>query len=104
MKRILTIIAAVAVLGALGARANNTTHSLLGIDVSNNNGSINWTSVHGDGVDYAYAKATEGTGFTDSYFAGNMNNGKAAGLQMGAYEFCHPEAGCPSAAVNPFGS
>src|SRR6185312_14648937 len=85
---------------SFGAQANNTTHSLLGIDVSNNNGSINWTSVHGDGVAYAYAKAVEGTGFTDSFFSGNMSNGKNAGLKMGAYDFCHPESGCPSAEVN----
>jgi len=104
MKRTLTIIAAVALLGSFGVRANNTTHSLLGIDVSNNNGSINWTSVYGNGVRWAYAKATEGTTFTDAYYNGNMNNGKAAGLQMGAYEFCHPESSCPSAQVNHFWS
>jgi lysozyme len=101
----LGLAAAVALtLSATSLRANNTTHSLLGIDVSNNNGSINWTSVYGDGVRWAYAKATEGTGFTDAYYNGNMNNGKAAGLQMGAYEFCHPESGCPSAAINHFWS
>jgi lysozyme len=104
MKRILTIIAAVALVGASGVRANNTTHSLFGIDVSNNNGSINWTSVYGNGARWAYAKATEGTGFTDAYYNGNMNNGKAAGLQMGAYHFAHPESSCPSAQASHFWS
>jgi lysozyme len=60
------------------------------------------SSVYGDGVRYAFAKATESTGFTDAYFAGNMNNGKAAGLQMAAYHFAHPESTCPSAQVNHF--
>src|SRR5689334_12848748 len=77
MKRIMTLIAAVALVGTLAARANNTTRSLLGIDVSHYDGSINWTSVYGDGVRWAYAKATEGTGLTDAYYNGNMNNGKA---------------------------
>jgi lysozyme len=105
MKTISVLVTALALtFGAMQSQANNTTHSLLGIDVSNNNGSINWTSVHGDGVAYAYAKAVEGTGFTDSYFSGNMSNGKNAGLQMGAYDFCHPESGCPSAEVNHFWS
>ncbi|HEX5472528.1 MAG TPA: GH25 family lysozyme, partial [Lacipirellulaceae bacterium] len=66
-----------------------------GIDVSNNNGSINWTSVRNSGIDFAWAKATEGTSFTDSYFNGsnghNMNNGTAAGLLMGAYHFARPD-------------
>ncbi|HVT27525.1 MAG TPA: glycoside hydrolase family 25 protein, partial [Lacipirellulaceae bacterium] len=66
-----------------------------GIDVSNHNGSINWTTVHNSGIDFAWAKATEGTSFTDSYFNGvnghNMNNGTAAGVLMGAYHFARPD-------------
>ena len=67
----------------------------LGIDVSNNNGAINWTSVANSGIDFAWAKATEGTTFTDSYFNGsnghNMANGTAAGVLMGAYHFARPD-------------
>src|SRR4051812_13760324 len=103
MKRsIITIVAAAALIGSSAVRANNTTHSLLGVDVSTYQGSINWTSVHGDGVAFAYAKATESTGTTDGTFSANMSNGKAAGVQMGAYHFAHPSVGCPSAQVNHF--
>ncbi len=104
IQKILGICAAATLLGTTGARANNTTHSLLGVDVSSYQGSINWSSVYGDGVRFASAKATESTGYTDAYFAGNMNNGKAAGLQMCAYHFAHPESTCPSAQVNHFWS
>jgi len=69
------------------AQANN----LLGIDVSHWQGSINWTSVHGCGPKYAFAKATEGNYYHDDRFIANMNNGKAAGMQMGAYDFARPD-------------
>lgn len=81
-------------------RANN----LLGIDVSSAQGSINWASVYGDGVRFAFARATDGTTFTDTKFSTYMTQGKAAGVQMGAWHFAHPNANCPSAEVNHFWS
>ena len=42
-----------------------------GIDVSNNNGRIDWTQVPNSGVAWSYAKATEGTWFTDWEYANN---------------------------------
>jgi lysozyme len=102
---VLALVATVALsFGAGSARANNTTHSLLGIDVSSYQGSINWTSVFGDGVRFAFAKSSEGTTFRDADFAGNMTRGKAAGIQMGAYHFPHPDVNCPSAEANYFWS
>jgi lysozyme len=101
----LGIVAAVALsLGATSVRANNTTHSLFGIDVSSFQGYITWTAVHANGADFAFAKATESTGYTDADFAGNMSRGKSAGMQMGAYHFAHPESTCPSSQVNHFWS
>src|SRR3569833_2723999 len=94
VKYALGIVASAALLGATELRANNTTHSLLGIDVSSYQGYITWSSVYGDGVRFAIAKATEGTSWTDADFAGNMSRGKTQGLKMGAYHFCHPEADC----------
>src|SRR5947207_13318748 len=91
----LGIVAAVA-LTATSVRANNTTHSLLGIDVSSFQGFVTWSSVHGDGVAFAFARATEGTASNDSDFSGNVTRGKSAGLQMGAYHFAYPAEGCPS--------
>src|SRR6185503_6021799 len=59
----------------------------LGIDVSSYQGNITWPSVAGAGISFAWAKATEGTGYQDAYFVGNQNNGKAAGVLMGAYHY-----------------
>ena len=65
--------------------------TIKGIDVSNYQGTINWTSVKNDGITYAFAKATEGKTITDSQFANYITNGKAAGVYMGAYHFAHPD-------------
>src|SRR3954466_14598708 len=103
MKTTKLLLAALALsLGATLAQANNTGHSLLGIDVSHYQGSIGWGSVHGDGVAYAFAKAVEGTGYTDPNFSSYASGAKANGLQFSAYDFVHPESGCPSAEVNHF--
>lgn len=94
----LTIAASVLALGAGSAQANN----LFGIDVSSYQGSIGWSSVKANGAYYAFAKATEGTYYIDAYFSGNMSNGKAAGMQMGAYHFARPDTTCPSSQANYF--
>jgi lysozyme len=87
-------------LGVERAQANN----LFGIDVSHYQGSINWGSVHSCGANYAFAKATEGTTYTDPNFSGYMNNGKANGVQMGAYHFAHPASNCANAEADHFWS
>ena len=93
---------ATAALGLTLAGAPGRIHAnnLFGIDVSNNNGSVNWSSVHANGAQFAFAKATEGNYFQDSFFPGNMNNGKNAGLKMGAYHFARPDLNCVSTEAN----
>jgi lysozyme len=100
MKRPIQCAAALvtASLATTPVMANN----IFGIDVSSYQGSINWSSVHGNGAVFAFAKATEGTYYEDAYFRGNMNNGKAAGMQMGAYHFARPGLTSPSAQANYF--
>lgn len=64
-----------------------------GIDVSANNGVIDWKKVKSGGVEFAIIKATQGkdgkylNGFTDSYFERNYAEAKAAGIKVGAYHF-----------------
>lgn len=58
-----------------------------GIDISNNNGSIDFNLVASDGVEYVYVKATEGQSFKDKTMAGFYNECKANGLKVGAYHF-----------------
>ena len=58
-----------------------------GIDVSAHQGPIDWERVAGDGIDFAYVKATEGGDFVDGRFAENWDGTGTAGLDRGAYHF-----------------
>jgi lysozyme len=64
---------------------------LPGIDVSDNNGQVDWGAVAGAGYGFAIAKVTEGTGFVDPTFAGNWSAMKSNGLVRGAYHFARPD-------------
>lgn len=66
-----------------------------GIDVSAHQEAVGWTAVAGDGIDFAYIKATEGGDFVDARFAENWSGAREAGLDRGAYHFftlCTPGA------------
>ncbi|MCY8141840.1 GH25 family lysozyme [Bacillus haynesii] len=58
-----------------------------GIDVSHWQGNINWKKVAGDGIKFAFIKATEGTTLKDNKFETNISGANAAGLKTGAYHF-----------------
>ncbi|MGZ5565475.1 MAG: glycoside hydrolase family 25 protein, partial [Limisphaerales bacterium] len=99
-----TWTAAIAAALGLTVGAQDTMASrALGIDVSSyQGGGINWTSVKNSGRTFAWAKATEGTTITDSDFTINQNNGKAAGVIMGAYHFAHPASSSGGTEENYF--
>ncbi len=61
-----------------------------GIDVSHHQGTVNWHAVAESGVDFAFAKATEGLSFVDPQFASNWAGMKNAGILRGAYHFFRP--------------
>jgi lysozyme len=57
-----------------------------GIDVSNHQGSVDWSRVAADDIRFAYVKATEGGDFVDSRFAANWAGARAAGLDRPRWE------------------
>lgn len=61
-----------------------------GIDVSNNQGTVNFRRVREAGYVFAIVKATEGDGYVDPYFHNNVVAARAAGLKVGAYHFLRP--------------
>lgn len=64
-----------------------------GIDVSHHQGAIDWPAVAGDGIRFAYLKASEGGDYVDPDFAANNAAAHAAGIRFGAYHFftfCRP--------------
>lgn len=69
-----------------------STTDVKGIDVSNWQGTVNWSSVKSSGVVWAMAKATEGSSYTDPYFTKNVAGAQAVGIKIGGYHFAHPES------------
>jgi hypothetical protein len=62
---------------------------LPGIDVSSYQGDINWASV-APHIDFAYAKATEGTYYTNPDFTNQYEGPYDNGVIRGAYHFAIP--------------
>ncbi|MFD7701313.1 lysozyme [Streptomyces caelestis] len=84
----------------LGALA--PTDGVQGIDVSHWQGAVNWTSVRGAGVQFAWIKATEGTTYKDDRFNGNYPAAYNAGVIRGAYHFALPNASGGATQANYF--
>jgi lysozyme len=61
-----------------------------GIDVSHYQGTVSWQQVRTAGIQFAFAKATDGLTWTDPNFATNWAGMKDAGLLRGAYHFFEP--------------
>ena len=58
-----------------------------GVDVSSYQGTVDWPVLAGQGVDFAFIKATEGSALQDKAFADNWAGAQAAGVRPGAYHF-----------------
>lgn len=66
-----------------------------GIDVSNHQGSIDWTSVRAAETEFAFIKSSEGVNFVDPYFPYNWSASKRVGIARGAYHFARPDLNGP---------
>ncbi len=60
---------------------------MLGVDVSLDQGQIDFCALRGAGVQFVFAKATEGLTYADGFFRTNHNAAKVAGIPFGAYHF-----------------
>jgi lysozyme len=69
-----------------------------GVDVSQYQGTVNWSSVKSSGVVFAYARVSDGQ-YLDTQFNTNYAAMKTAGLFRGAYQFFEP-AEDPTAQAN----
>jgi lysozyme len=88
-----------AVAGAWGWRfavdwaPSRADYAVQGIDVSDADGTIDWTAVKANEADFAYARATVGAGIRDAYFPDNWAGMESAGLRRGAihvFSLCNP--------------
>ncbi len=92
MKRTLLLLT-----GFIGALSGSSAQTVLGIDVSTYQGTINWTQVKAAGYTFSWAKATEGLTVKDGQYLNNASNGVSAGMYMGAYHFAHPDVNSTNA-------
>ena len=84
-----TCLGAVAAALVLSGPAGASTYAS-GLDVSHWNGTIDWIQVAGDGYTFLFAKATEGTTFSDITYPVNRAGTQGLGLRIGAYHFARP--------------
>ena len=63
------------------------TYPVRGIDVSHHQGAINWERIKGEGIDFVYMKATEGSDHKDREFLDNWQAASRIGIIKGAYHF-----------------
>jgi lysozyme len=83
----LIAVSSAAVAGDGGWRPSERRYPYQGVDVSHHQGHIAWAKLRGQGVDFAYIKATEGADHVDRRFWINWNAAHRAGIHRGAYHF-----------------
>lgn len=90
---LLIALASLAVVGPLTRGAHAATR-VWGVDVASyqhpNGAAINWRAVKADGASFAMVKATEGTTYTNPWFASDWAGIRAAGLVRASYAFGRP--------------
>lgn len=62
-------------------------YEVQGIDVSHYQGTIDWAQIQDQGIDFAFIKATEGSGYVDECFYDNWRAAAQTDLMAGAYHF-----------------
>ena len=94
---ILLVLAAAALLGFWLLRwrglilysheSNPEQWEVFGVDVSSYQGTVDWSALAEQGVDFAFIKATEGSLLQDKQFSANSAGAAEAGVRTGAYHF-----------------
>lgn len=75
---------------------------VLVIDVSSNNGAVNWAKVKAAGVTGTIVKASESVGYTNPYYKTHVTQARRAGLHVGHYHFARPEHNDPVSEARHF--
>jgi lysozyme len=90
----LIVICVLAVIGGLGAwltlrnpRPNASKYPVLGVRVSQTDGTQDFDVLAKQDVRFVYLKATEGASYFDDNFNTNYSQASASGLAIGAYHF-----------------
>lgn len=96
------VIRALTALAVSVALTGTAAAGVSGPDVSSwqhpSGSAVDWPAVRAAGHDFSFVKATEGSTYTNPYFAGDWAGIAAAGLYRGAYHYARPSAASGSAA------
>jgi GH25 family lysozyme M1 (1,4-beta-N-acetylmuramidase) len=87
--------------GTTAAALATAAAGLPGVDVSAYQGDINWASV-GSSLDFVYAKATEGTDYTNPDFSNQYKGPSGRAIIRGAYHFAIPDNSTGAAQADYF--
>lgn len=88
--------ASTAVLSAVeGGIAVVRAQATQGIDVSSNQGQIDWAAVAGAGIQFAYLRCTDGVGWEDPMLRRYVVGARSEGLPLGGYHVLRGRAGRP---------
>lgn len=68
-------------------QTSESNGSIVGIDISQYQGDVNFQEVKAAGNTFVFIKATQGITLVDPKYAANMEGARAAGLVVGAYHF-----------------
>ena len=103
-RRTLTALAvgALAATAALVPSMAQASGNPIGDDVSSHQGNVNWSATKAAGAQFSYSKATEGTYYTNPYFAQQYNGAYNVGLIRGAYTFAIPNGSTGAAQADYF--
>ncbi|WP_329293795.1 lysozyme [Streptomyces pseudovenezuelae] len=77
--------------GQDGLPADTRATRAEGVDVASYQGNVAWPTLWNSGVRWAYTKASEGTYYTNPYFAQQYSGSYDVGMIRGAYHFATPD-------------
>lgn len=69
------------------AQPNRNKYKVFGVDVSNYQGVIDWEIIDDQNVDFAFIKATEGSGYVDRFVSRNLKNIADTDILYSCYHF-----------------
>nr|DAP15758.1 MAG TPA: Cpl 1 lysin [Caudoviricetes sp.] len=73
-----------------------------GIDTASYQGCWNGAQAKSSGVNFAFIKLNQGTGYVNPYATCQVNAGRANGIREGAYDFASPQTSSPEAEADKF--
>lgn len=94
------VAAAASALAALALASTSSSAALLGVDISEYQGVVNFASVKSAGYSFVISKITEGVSKADNYRTHHTRDAVAAGLYVATYSYAHPEDNTALSEVN----